>query len=196
MELTLQQRRSSGTCQWLLKRTLRMLLPQQTRHMPHGERRPGLNVPSYLQRFKEVYDSYVEEMAELLLKETGKPRMFGTSEVQTGSIWLDHHINMTEPKPERYEEESKIIENKYLPLGSSCSHLPLELSCSFSLLPKSFLLFRWAMQSSSSPVLSRRKHKSSSAVPKLTYTVYTCPEAGRDGAASFPTRTGPSPWWR
>lgn len=71
----------------------------------------------YLQRFKEVYDSYVEEMAELLLKETGKPRMFGTSEVQTGSIWLDHHINMTEPKPERYEEESKIIENKYVPLG-------------------------------------------------------------------------------
>jgi acyl-CoA reductase-like NAD-dependent aldehyde dehydrogenase len=71
----------------------------------------------YLQRFKEVYESYQEEMIELLLKETGKPRMFGTVEVQTGSTWFDHHINMTEPKPERYEEETKIIENKYVPLG-------------------------------------------------------------------------------
>jgi acyl-CoA reductase-like NAD-dependent aldehyde dehydrogenase len=71
----------------------------------------------YLQRYKEVYDSYQEEMIELLLKETGKPRMFGTVEVQTGLAWFDHHINMPEPKPERYEEESKIIENKYVPLG-------------------------------------------------------------------------------
>ena len=71
----------------------------------------------YIQRYKEVYESYLEEMTELLLKETGKPRMFGSVEVQTGSQWFDWHIAMAEPKPERYDEEGKTIENKYVPLG-------------------------------------------------------------------------------
>jgi acyl-CoA reductase-like NAD-dependent aldehyde dehydrogenase len=79
---------------------------------------------TYIQRYKEVYDSYQEEMIELLLKETGKPRMFGTVEVQTGSLWFDHHLALEEPKPERYEEESKIIENKYVPLGVAAAICP------------------------------------------------------------------------
>ena len=78
----------------------------------------------YLQRYKEVYDSYTEEMIELILKETGKPRTFGTIEVQTGSAWFDHHINLTEPKPDRHEEADKIIENKYVPIGVAAAICP------------------------------------------------------------------------
>lgn len=78
----------------------------------------------YIARYKEVYESYQEEMIELLLKETGKPRMFGTVEFQTGSKWFDHHLALEEPEAERYEEEDKIIENKYVPLGVAAAICP------------------------------------------------------------------------
>jgi acyl-CoA reductase-like NAD-dependent aldehyde dehydrogenase len=56
-------------------------------------------------------------MIELILKKTGKPRMFGTIEVQTASQWFDWHIAMEEPKISKYEDDEKTIENKYLLLG-------------------------------------------------------------------------------
>ena len=78
----------------------------------------------YLQRYKEVYDSYLEEMTELLLKETGKPRVFGTVEANTASQWFDWHISMAEPKPDSYDEDDKSIVNKYVPLGVAAAICP------------------------------------------------------------------------
>ena len=40
-------------------------------------------------RFKELFESYNEELTKLLLKETGKPRMFGGAEVATASKFFD-----------------------------------------------------------------------------------------------------------
>ena len=40
-------------------------------------------------RFKELFESYNEELTTLLLKETGKPRMFGGAEVSTASKFFD-----------------------------------------------------------------------------------------------------------
>lgn len=42
-----------------------------------------------LARFKEFFESYHQEMTELLIKETGKPRMFAASEVASTSKFFD-----------------------------------------------------------------------------------------------------------
>jgi acyl-CoA reductase-like NAD-dependent aldehyde dehydrogenase len=71
----------------------------------------------HLERFKEVFFSYEEELTEVLLKETGKPRMFGAMEIKTCADFFNWHINMKEPQLQRTEDDEKIIENKYIPLG-------------------------------------------------------------------------------
>jgi acyl-CoA reductase-like NAD-dependent aldehyde dehydrogenase len=71
----------------------------------------------HLERFKEIFFSYEEELTEVLLKETGKPRMFGAMEVKSCAEFFDWHINMKEPQLQRTEDDEKIVENKYIPLG-------------------------------------------------------------------------------
>jgi acyl-CoA reductase-like NAD-dependent aldehyde dehydrogenase len=72
----------------------------------------------HLERFKEIFFSYEEELTEVLLKETGKPRMFGAMEVKSCGEFFDWHINMKEPQLQRTEDDEKIVENKYIPLGA------------------------------------------------------------------------------
>jgi len=69
-------------------------------------------------RFQEAFESYAKEMTNLLIKETGKPRMFAAVEVGSASAFFDWHVNkLPEPKLPGYEDEKLSIENKYVPLG-------------------------------------------------------------------------------
>ena len=70
-----------------------------------------------IERFKEVYNSYEDELAEVLAKETGKPRMFAAMEVKGAYDFFDWHIGMKEPKLAPFEDNEKVIVNKYIPLG-------------------------------------------------------------------------------
>jgi acyl-CoA reductase-like NAD-dependent aldehyde dehydrogenase len=71
----------------------------------------------HLERFKEIFFSYEEELTNVLVKETGKPRMFGAMEVKSCAEFFDWHINMKEPQLQRIEDDEKIVVNKYIPLG-------------------------------------------------------------------------------
>ena len=71
----------------------------------------------HLERFKEIFYSYEEELTEVLLKETGKPRMFAAMEVKTCANFFYWHINMEEPQLQRTEDEAKIVVNKYILFG-------------------------------------------------------------------------------
>lgn len=71
----------------------------------------------YLERFREVFFSYQEELTDVLVKETGKPRMFGAMEVKSCADFFNWHANMKEPRLEKTEDDEKIIVNKYIPLG-------------------------------------------------------------------------------
>ena len=68
-----------------------------------------------LARFKDTLSAYQKEMIDLLLKETGKPRQFGTAEVQGAIQWIDWHIKLKEPKDEVYDLEDKKVVNKFVP---------------------------------------------------------------------------------
>lgn len=77
-----------------------------------------------LARFKEALEAYQEEMTELLLKETGKPRQFGAMEVQSAGKFIDWHLSLKEPKGESYDFEDKTIVNKFVPLGVAAAICP------------------------------------------------------------------------
>lgn len=68
-------------------------------------------------RFREVYASYQDEMTELLMKETGKPKQFAEAEIQSVLTWTDWHIKLEQPPLEEYEDEEKIVTTRYVPLG-------------------------------------------------------------------------------
>jgi acyl-CoA reductase-like NAD-dependent aldehyde dehydrogenase len=70
-----------------------------------------------LTRYKEVYESYQDELTELLMKETGKPKQFAAAEVQSGLAFADWHIKLPQPDPEKHEDDEKIIRTRYVPLG-------------------------------------------------------------------------------
>ena len=70
-----------------------------------------------LVRYREAFEAYRSEMIELLLKETGKPRMFGTVEVDSAFQFIDWHIKMKAPEGTTYEDDTKKIVNKFVPLG-------------------------------------------------------------------------------
>ena len=70
-----------------------------------------------IERFKEVYFSYEEELTDLVAKECGKPKMFAAMEVKSASEFFDWHINMKEPTLQPFEDSEKTIVNKYVPLG-------------------------------------------------------------------------------
>ncbi|KIY02424.1 uncharacterized protein Z520_02563 [Fonsecaea multimorphosa CBS 102226] len=75
-------------------------------------------------RFKEALEAYQEEMTDLLLKETGKPRNFGATEVQSCSKFMEWHINLKEPKGESYDLDDRTIVNKFVPLGVAAAICP------------------------------------------------------------------------
>jgi acyl-CoA reductase-like NAD-dependent aldehyde dehydrogenase len=75
-------------------------------------------------RFKDAMEAYQEEMIELLLKETGKPRQFGAAEVKGVSGFIEWHMNLKEPKGEEYDLEDRKIVNKFVPLGVAAAICP------------------------------------------------------------------------
>lgn len=75
-------------------------------------------------RFKDALEAYQEELTDLLLKETGKPRQFGAAEVKAASGFCDWHVNLKEPKGEEYDLEDRTIVNKFVPLGVAAAICP------------------------------------------------------------------------
>lgn len=70
----------------------------------------------YLNKFVDLYEGYEKELADLMCKETGKPRMFAAAEVATVKDFVKHHANLDIPI-EHYEDETEIVETHYVPLG-------------------------------------------------------------------------------
>jgi acyl-CoA reductase-like NAD-dependent aldehyde dehydrogenase len=70
-----------------------------------------------LTRFKEVYSSYLDELTELLIKETGKPEQFARAEIEGVAAWSDWHINLSQPEQEKHEDDEKIVTTRFVPLG-------------------------------------------------------------------------------
>jgi acyl-CoA reductase-like NAD-dependent aldehyde dehydrogenase len=68
-------------------------------------------------RFKEVYSSYLDELTEILVKETGKPKQFARGEVEGVISFADWHIKLSEPVLEKFEDEEKEVRTRYVPLG-------------------------------------------------------------------------------
>lgn len=77
-----------------------------------------------IQRFKEAVEAYNTEIIQLLMKETGKPRMFATAEVAGFTQFADWYINLAEPKGTTFEDEKKTVINKYVPLGVCAAICP------------------------------------------------------------------------
>jgi len=75
-------------------------------------------------RFKESFEAYQEEMIDLLLRETGKPRMFGTAEIRGCSDFFQWHIDLKEPQGTRFEDDTKTIVNTFVPLGVAAAICP------------------------------------------------------------------------
>lgn len=75
-------------------------------------------------RFKEALESYQDEMTDLLVKETGKPRQFAAAEVNECSRFLDWHLHLKEPRGETYDFPEKTIVHKFVPLGVAAAICP------------------------------------------------------------------------
>ncbi|KAJ9629532.1 hypothetical protein H2203_001906 [Taxawa tesnikishii (nom. ined.)] len=69
-----------------------------------------------LQKYCDLYMSYNDEMTDLLVKETGKPRMFAGFEVKGVALFFQHHMQLDIPE-ERVEDNEKVITTRYMPLG-------------------------------------------------------------------------------
>jgi acyl-CoA reductase-like NAD-dependent aldehyde dehydrogenase len=117
MELIPQPKNPTGMSQSLatMMSTRRSLPP--TRPTLPGGREHGEGRTQHLERFKEAFFSYEEELTEVLLKETGKPRMFGAMEVKSCAEFFDWYTNMKEPQLQRTEDDETTVQNKYIPLG-------------------------------------------------------------------------------
>ena len=148
----------------------------------------------YLERFQEMFFSYEEELTNVLVKETGKPRMFGAMEVKGCAEFFKWHINMKEPQLQRIEDDEKIIVNKYIPLGVVGAigpwNFPLILTLA-KVLP--------ATQMGNTVIVKPSPftpYVMAAAVP-IPYTDLAQilrPQDGRDCQPSFPTRCCAGPW--
>ncbi len=65
---------------------------------------------------KDHYLSHVDEITEILIKETGKPRQFAEFEAKGVAMWFDHHETLDLPE-DRVEDDDKIVTTRYTPLG-------------------------------------------------------------------------------
>ena len=70
----------------------------------------------YAQKFVDLWASYEEEMAEVLMKENGKPRQHAKGEVAGVKAFWKHHISLDMPE-ETLEDDDKIMKTTYKPLG-------------------------------------------------------------------------------
>ncbi|KAF2219480.1 aldehyde dehydrogenase domain-containing protein [Elsinoe ampelina] len=70
----------------------------------------------YLMQYCEVWGQYVDEMTDLLVKETGKPRNYAAFEVRGIPLWFHHHDKLDLPT-ETVEDDEKVITTRYKPLG-------------------------------------------------------------------------------
>merc|ERR1712072_1511905 len=71
---------------------------------------------SLIEKFKDHYMAYNDEMIDLMCQETGKPRQFATFEVKAAAGFFDHHLSLEIPE-ERSEDEEKVMTTRYTPLG-------------------------------------------------------------------------------
>lgn len=65
-----------------------------------------------------------EELIELLLKETGKPRLIGAGEVHRMSAFFDWHINLKQPQGEELDLANKHVRHQFVPLGVAVAICP------------------------------------------------------------------------
>ncbi|KPI38769.1 putative aldehyde dehydrogenase DhaS [Cyphellophora attinorum] len=75
-------------------------------------------------RFQEAIESYSSELAELLMKECGKPRMFAAAEAGSIAKFADWHANLPEPDATPIDLEDRTVVNKYQPLGVAAAICP------------------------------------------------------------------------
>merc|ERR1712072_725512 len=71
---------------------------------------------SLIEKFKDHYMAYNDDMIDLMCQETGKPRQFATFEVKAAAGFFDHHLSLEIPE-ERSEDEEKVMTTRYTPLG-------------------------------------------------------------------------------
>ncbi len=86
-----------------------------------------------LNRFRELYASYVDDLTELLLKETGKPKWWSELEIKSGLDWTDWHMKLSQPEPEHYEDDQKTVTTRFLPLGVVAAICPWNFPVTLSL---------------------------------------------------------------
>lgn len=86
-----------------------------------------------LNQFKELYASYMDDLTELLLKETGKPKWFGELEIKSGIAFADWHIKLSPPEPEHFEDDERTVTTRFLPLGVVAAICPWNYPVTLSL---------------------------------------------------------------
>ncbi|PSK53809.1 Aldehyde dehydrogenase [Elsinoe australis] len=69
-----------------------------------------------LSQYVELWKANQEDMTELLVKETGKPRQWAGFEVGSIPLFFQHHLALDLPE-ETVEDDEKVIVTKYKPLG-------------------------------------------------------------------------------
>ncbi|PNS21227.1 Aldehyde dehydrogenase [Sphaceloma murrayae] len=69
-----------------------------------------------LMKYCEVWKTYIPQLTDILVKETGKPRQFAAFEVGAIPMWFHHHNALNLPE-ETVEDDDKVIITKYKPLG-------------------------------------------------------------------------------
>jgi acyl-CoA reductase-like NAD-dependent aldehyde dehydrogenase len=84
-------------------------------------------------RFREVYASHMDELTELLLKETGKPKQFAEFEIKSTLAWFDWHAKLSQPDSEPYEDEERTVRTRYLPLGVVAAICPWNFPVTLSM---------------------------------------------------------------
>jgi acyl-CoA reductase-like NAD-dependent aldehyde dehydrogenase len=67
-------------------------------------------------KFSDLYETYEKDFADLMCKETGKPRPFAASEVSMCKDLFTHHNSLDLPV-EKFEDDEKSITTTYVPLG-------------------------------------------------------------------------------
>ena len=74
-------------------------------------------------KFKEVVVQHRSQLADLLLKETGKPQELALFEVNVALDYFDHHIGLN-IEEEKQEIPGKIFTTRYVPLGTVAAICP------------------------------------------------------------------------
>lgn len=68
-------------------------------------------------RFKNVYNDYVGDVADVLRRENGKPKKWAEVEAKSCGFFAEFHAQLPLPVGESVNEEDKQITTRYTPLG-------------------------------------------------------------------------------